>query len=224
MGENALRYAADAATIGRGSVWAIALGWLKDGDTVLDVGCNTGYVGRAAQERLRVVFDGLEGDAGAAAAARETYRNVACADLASGPPWPGVPGPYDAVLALDVLEHLPEPVRALGALAGLLAPAGRLILSVPNVAHWTVRLGLLSGRFDYAETGILDRTHLRFFTRRSLLETCAEARLGVEEIAVTTNSFPFRRLVSHAMRRRAAEILPGPLAYQFVVRLARTGA
>lgn len=224
MGEDALRYAADAATIGRDSVYAIALGWLKDGDAVLDVGCNTGYVGRAARERLRVVFDGIEGDAEAAARARETYREVFLVDLASGPPWPGVGGRYDAVLALDVIEHLPEPRTALRALAGLLAPGGRLVLSVPNVAHWSVRLGLLSGRFDYAETGILDRTHLRFFTKATLLETCAEAGLAVEEIALTTNGFPLRKLVSHGMRRKLAALLPGPLAYQFVLRLAPAGS
>jgi 2-polyprenyl-3-methyl-5-hydroxy-6-metoxy-1,4-benzoquinol methylase len=219
MGADALRYAADAAAIGQDSVYAIALGWLKDGDTVLDVGCNTGYVGRAAKERLRVVFDGIEGDAAAAAEARKTYREVVCVDLASGPPWPGVGGPYDAVLALDVLEHLPEPVSALRALAALLTPAGHLVLSVPNVAHWTVRLALLRGRFDYVETGILDRTHLRFFTRESLLAACAEAGLSVREVAFTTNSFPLRKLVSHGMRRRAAALLPGPLAYQFVARI-----
>jgi len=223
VGEGALRYAADAAAIGRDSVYAIALGWLKDGDAVLDVGCNTGYVGRAAREKLRVVFDGIEGDAAAAAVAREAYRSVACVDLSSAPPWAGVSGPYDAVLALDVLEHLPDPGRALSALAGLLAPGGRLIVSVPNVAHWTVRLGLLVGRFDYVETGILDRTHLRFFTRESILEVCAGAGLVVEETAFTTNAFPLRKLVSHGMRRKAAAFLPGPLAYQFVLRLSPPG-
>lgn len=220
MGEDALRYAADAAAIGRDSVYAIALGWLRDGDTVLDVGCNAGYVGRAARERLCVVFDGIEGDAAAAALAREAYRSVACVDLSSAPPWADVSGPYDAVLALDVLEHLPEPARVLSALAGLLAPGGRLVVSVPNVAHWTVRFGLLFGRFDYVETGILDRTHLRFFTRESLLEACTGAGLIVEETAFTTNGFPLRKLVSHEMRRKAAALLPGPLAYQFVLRLA----
>lgn len=220
MGENTLRYAEEATTVGRDSVYAIALGWLKDGDTVLDVGCNAGYVGRAAGEKLRVVFDGIEGDAAAAALAREAYRSVACVDLTSAPPWPGVAGPYDAVLALDVLEHLPDAVRVLSALAGLLAPGGRLVVSVPNVAHWTVRFGLLLGRFDYVETGILDRTHLRFFTRESLLAACADAGLVVEETAFTTNAFPLRKLVSHGMRRKAAALLPGPLAYQFVLRLS----
>jgi 2-polyprenyl-3-methyl-5-hydroxy-6-metoxy-1,4-benzoquinol methylase len=223
VGEDALRYAADAAVIGRDSVYAIALGWLKAGDTVLDVGCNTGYVGRAARE-LGVVFDGIEGDARAAEMARETYRSVACVDLASRPPWPGVAARYDVILALDVLEHLREPLPALRALAALLAPGGRLFLSVPNVAHWTVRLGLLAGRFDYAETGILDRTHLRFFTRRSLLAACAEAGLAVEETAFTTNAFPLRKLVSHGMRRKAAAFLPGLLAYQFVLRLVVAAA
>jgi SAM-dependent methyltransferase len=220
LGADALRYAAEATTIGRDSVYAIALGWLKDGDTVLDVGCNTGYVGRAAKERLRVVFDGIERDPAAAARARETYREILPVDLASGPPWPDVGGRYDAVLALDVLEHLPEPLPALRALAGLLAPGGRLVVSVPNVVHWTVRLGVLLGRFDYVETGILDRTHLRFFTRKTLLAACAAAGLSVQEIACTTNGFPLRKLVSHGMRRKAAALLPGPLAYQFVVRLA----
>jgi 2-polyprenyl-3-methyl-5-hydroxy-6-metoxy-1,4-benzoquinol methylase len=220
VGEDAARYAADAATIGRGSVYAIALGWLKDGDTVLDVGCNAGYVGRAAREKLRVVFDGIESDAAGAALAREAYRRVACVDLSSGPPWAGVPGPYDAVLALDVLEHISDPVRVLAALSVLLAPGGRLVISVPNVAHWTVRFGLLSGRFDYVETGILDRTHLRFFTRESLLAACEAAGLVVEETAFTTNAFPLRKLFSHGARGKAAALFPGLLAYQFVVRLA----
>jgi 2-polyprenyl-3-methyl-5-hydroxy-6-metoxy-1,4-benzoquinol methylase len=221
--EDGLRYAAEAASFGRDSVYAIAIAWLKGGDTVLDVGCNTGYVGRAAQESLRVVFDGIERHEEAAAQARETYRTVHGVDLAEGPPWPGVSGSYDVVLALDVLEHLAEPVAALRALAALLAPGGRLVVSVPNVAHWSVRLALLTGRFDYTETGILDRTHLRFFTREALVEACAEAGLEVSEIAFTTNAFPLRKVFSHAMRRKAAALLPGLLAYQFVVRLARRG-
>jgi hypothetical protein len=74
---------------------------------------------------------------------------------------------YDRVLLLDVLEHLKNPERILRQSRGTLKPDGLLIVSVPNVANITVRLALLFGRFNYQERGILDRTHLRFFTRRT---------------------------------------------------------
>jgi hypothetical protein len=131
-------------------------------------------------------------------------------------PTSGDPGRFAPGTTLYLAENGEESLTV----ARCRVRGGRLIVSVPNVAHWTVRFGLLAGSFDYAETGILDRTHLRFFTRESLLEVCAEAGLVVEETAFTTNAFPLRKLVSHGMRRKAAALLPGPLAYQFVLRLA----
>ncbi len=74
---------------------------------------------------------------------------------------------FDLILLMDVLEHLPRPERLLRECAALLTPAGRVLISLPNVANITVRLGLLMGRFEYADRGILDRTHLRFYTRRT---------------------------------------------------------
>ena len=70
---------------------------------------------------------------------------------------------FDVVLCLDVLEHLVEPLAALRRLAGLLTPAGILVASIPNVTHAAVRLQLLDGKFRYTDTGLLDRTHVRFF-------------------------------------------------------------
>ena len=81
---------------------------------------------------------------------------------------------FDKVLLLDVLEHLAAPERILRAAAHLVKPTGQVIVSVPNAAHLVVRLMLLFGRFNYADRGILDRTHLRFFTQSSI------ARLLVE--------------------------------------------
>ncbi|MCO5111981.1 MAG: methyltransferase domain-containing protein [Burkholderiaceae bacterium] len=75
---------------------------------------------------------------------------------------------FDAILACDVLEHLREPDQALNALAGLMQPMGQLIISVPNVAYAGIVAGLTLGMFDYTEKGLLDRTHLRFFTRRGI--------------------------------------------------------
>lgn len=75
---------------------------------------------------------------------------------------------FDAILACDVLEHLRNPDQVLNALAKLMLPMGQLIISVPNVAYAGIVAGLTLGMFDYTEKGLLDRTHLRFFTRRGM--------------------------------------------------------
>ena len=85
----------------------------------------------------------------------------------------------------DVLEHLREPARALRDATDLLREGGRLVLSVPNVAHGALRLALLQGRWSYTETGLLDRTHLHFFTRTSLFELVEGAGLAVDQLRAT---------------------------------------
>ncbi len=75
---------------------------------------------------------------------------------------------FDVITFGDVLEHLRDPVAVLNNLRPLIAPAGYLVASIPNVAHRSLRLSLLFGEFDYADMGLLDRTHLRFFTIRTI--------------------------------------------------------
>jgi SAM-dependent methyltransferase len=93
-----------------------------------------------------------------------------------------VEGPFDVVLAGDVLEHLVDPRRVLADARSLLAPGGYVVASVPNVAHVDVRMALLCGRFAYRETGLLDATHLRFFTHDTLLELFERAGLAVARV------------------------------------------
>lgn len=81
---------------------------------------------------------------------------------------PPLDDPFDVIICADVLEHLSDPARVLASLLRYLGRDGLVIVSVPNIAHLWVRLQLLIGRFDYTDRGILDRTHLRFFTRKSL--------------------------------------------------------
>jgi SAM-dependent methyltransferase len=132
---------------------------------------------------------------------------------------------FDVIVAGDVLEHLPRPEELLGELRPLLAPGGTLLVSVPNVANVTVRAALLFGRFPYAERGILDRTHLRFYTRasaRALLEGA-----GYRVVFAAATAMPFelalpalgRPPLSGAVRGGAsllARALPTLFGYQFV--------
>jgi 2-polyprenyl-3-methyl-5-hydroxy-6-metoxy-1,4-benzoquinol methylase len=132
---------------------------------------------------------------------------------------------FDAIVFGDVLEHLSDPLSALRSAIANLEPGGLVLVSVPNIAHLFVRLSLLLGRFDYADRGILDRTHLRFFTRRTFLSLLAQAGLVVETLRVTPVPLPlvapaYRDRVwlraIHALSARASRWWPQGLGYQFV--------
>jgi methionine biosynthesis protein MetW len=150
------------------------------GARVLDVGCATGYLAAELAARGAVVT-GVDADPGAVAAARNRGLDVVEGDaedtatLAAA----GARGPFDAILCGDVLEHLRAPERVLAALAALLAPGGRIVVSLPNIAHWTARRALLCGRFPQEDHGLFDRTHLRFFTRRTARDLAAAAGLRI---------------------------------------------
>ena len=89
---------------------------------------------------------------------------------------------FDVIVAADVLEHLKDPLDALRRLRPFLAPEGFFVVSLPNIAHAGVRLALLQGRFEYRDLGLLDRTHLRFFTHATITEMFDEAELAVVEL------------------------------------------
>lgn len=181
---------------------------------VLDVGCATGYLGSTLIERGCRVW-GVEADADAAREASRLYEEVATLDLdvTDGLPWDA--RSFDAILAADVLEHLRDPLRALRMLREYARPGATFVISLPNVAHVTVRVPLAFGRFRYAESGILDRTHYRLFTFETARELVTSSGLRVER--VLGGSDRFGRLLSLPA---AGSLLRGLLAYN-VVLLAR---
>jgi methionine biosynthesis protein MetW len=130
---------------------------------VLDLGCGDGHL--AAE--LKAAGHHVVGvDAAVDARVKDAVDQFVQADLDLGLP-PEVEGPFDLVICADVLEHLRRPELVLDELRRLVAPSGVVVVSVPNFAHWYPRLRVLAGRFDYDRRGILDHTHVRFFTRRS---------------------------------------------------------
>ncbi|MGC2422973.1 MAG: class I SAM-dependent methyltransferase [Nitrospirota bacterium] len=148
------------------SVYSRVISIIPAGSRVLDVGCDTGNLGRAIKANGSVV-DGIEMDPEAAALAAEKIDRVTCGSIEDKEVLMGLGRLYDYIIFADVLEHLAYPERTLINIKPFLKRGGRVIASLPNVANFRVRLGLLMGRFEYTETGILDRTHLRFFTKKT---------------------------------------------------------
>lgn len=136
---------------------------------ILDVGCAKGFLGKAVKQRQACHITGVEYVPEIAGAARENLDHVICGDieiLAKALPRHY----YDCIILADVLEHLKYPGQVLLQLRECLTADGIFIISLPNVRHWSVLGDLLEGKWNYVDAGILDKTHLRFFTRASMLD------------------------------------------------------
>jgi 2-polyprenyl-3-methyl-5-hydroxy-6-metoxy-1,4-benzoquinol methylase len=189
----------------------------------LEVGCASGHVSERLQAQgCRVV--GVEVDAAVAEAAMPWLERLVVGDVESDQLWGQLEGEeFDAIIFGDVLEHLREPLRALRSSLKHLRPTGVVVVSVPNITHVDVKVALLRGTFPYAETGLLDRTHVHFITKESLLDMLREAGLvGVELQRVTVPAFSTEIGVERG--DLSDEVLEALLAdresltYQFVVK------
>ncbi|HTW42738.1 MAG TPA: methyltransferase domain-containing protein [Solirubrobacteraceae bacterium] len=148
---------------------------------VLDIGAATGSVAGALREHGARVW-GVEIDEAAASEAAKVCEQVVVGDVEQLDLDSELnQHEFDWLLFLDLLEHLRDPLAVLKRCLSLLAPGGRVLISLPNVAHRSVRLQLLRGHFRYTEIGLLDRTHLRFFDQDSVRELLADAGLCIEE-------------------------------------------
>ena len=159
---------------------------------------------------------GIEQDPAAAEVAREVCEEVLVGDVETME-LPFAPASFDVVLCGDLVEHLRDPGAFLARARPFLVPGGRLVLTTPNVANWAMRLGLLAGRWSYTDRGILDRTHLHLFTRRTLVETLERA--GYEVVALDF-TVPVPIVGAPAVERAAhavGRLRPPLFAYQFVV-------
>jgi 2-polyprenyl-3-methyl-5-hydroxy-6-metoxy-1,4-benzoquinol methylase len=153
---------------------------IRPGATVLDVGCGRGIVAAALSARGCRVW-GVEIDPRHAEIARQHCVTVVDADLETldfSGPFRGAS--FDAILFLDVLEHLRDPAAVLARATTALAPGGQVVLSIPNVTHGALRLELLRGTFRYRESGLLDRGHLRFFDAAAVDELVRHAGLRTQ--------------------------------------------
>lgn len=179
------------------------------GATVLDLGTGSGALGAFLGEHRRCTVDGLTINEAEAALAASHYRKVAVADL-DQPGWEQVFAGrrYDFIVCADVLEHLKRPEDVVRACRDLLAPEGRLLVSIPNAGYGGLIAELIEGNFAYRDEGLLDRTHLRFFTRRSFVDFLGQLGFGVEAIEPVE-----RPLNESEFRTRFDELPPAVTRY-----------
>lgn len=149
---------------------------------ILELGCGSGGTGRAALAAGKAgEYVGIELSANAAAVARSALTEVILGDVEQLD-LSALEGRFDALVISEVLEHLTDPWATLKRLAACIKPGGAVLASSPNVAQWQVIRALIGGRFDYTEAGVMDRTHLRWFTPASYRSLFEEAGVRVDHI------------------------------------------
>jgi 2-polyprenyl-3-methyl-5-hydroxy-6-metoxy-1,4-benzoquinol methylase len=154
-----------------GSAHMLVVDLVPEGARVLEFGCATGYMSEVLKTRRGATVTGIEIEPEAGELAKEHCERVIIGD-AEKLDYDELLGDerFEAILFVDVLEHLKEPADLLRRVRPFLAEDGAVLASIPNVAHGSIRLALLAGEFRYRRTGLLDDTHLRFFTRAGIYD------------------------------------------------------
>ncbi|VVB56324.1 Ubiquinone biosynthesis O-methyltransferase [uncultured archaeon] len=194
---------------------------------VLEFGCATGFISKILKDRGCAVT-GIEIDKNAAKKAEEHCGRVIVGNLENLDFNKSLGDEkFDVIYFGDVLEHLKDPKRILLGIRNFLGKEGYLVISIPNIAHWSTRLELFNGNFDYQKIGILDDSHLRFFTKKSitnLLESCGyfiEAIDNVEQFdrTIINNILKmkgFNEIESYKIFLMLSQ--SGAEAYQYVIK------
>lgn len=195
------------------------------GKRVCELGPATGYLSARIFGQGNELVAGVEIDAEAAGVAQRWFRTLYVRDLDTIHEDARLPiHSVDVLVAADVLEHLKQPERVLAHVREWMAPNGYLLASIPNVAHGAVRLALLAGTWPYSDVGLLDRTHLRFYTGATILDLFAGAGWSVEGMwrigmPIEFCEVPWPR--EHPDFVRLAEMLSqdeDAITYQYIVK------
>jgi 2-polyprenyl-3-methyl-5-hydroxy-6-metoxy-1,4-benzoquinol methylase len=192
---------------------------------VLDVGAAQGILGQLLAEESKIEdlgskieIDAIEPNGEWADAARPYYRQIINSTVESA----NLPdNTYDCIVCADVLEHLPDPLSTLKRLRQAAKSDATFIISLPNVAHLAVRTMLLFGRFPKMERGILDKTHLQFFTKDTAKDLLTDAGLRIDRILTTVvpledfgNGILTKSMMG--MQRLAVALAPRLFAMQWI--------
>lgn len=196
----------------------------KDKLKVLDVGCSKGFIARSLQNS-NFDFYGIEFNSKDAKEARKYYKEMKIVDLDNKKIF-YKENFFDIILMADIIEHLKDSLGTVKYFTQFLKKNGLMILSTANVANIYVRLKLLFGNFDYEERGIMDKTHLRFFTLKTFRKLAKEANLKIIKgdftpipLPMVASIFEERRALNilHKLSYAATKIFPKLLSFQLIL-------
>lgn len=196
---------------------------------ILDVGCATGFLARELKKEGHQVV-GIEVDKEAAKEAKK-YCSKIIVDSAESGKIKFKKEYFDVIILGDILEHLKEPLLVLSKYKEYLKPGGLIISSTGNIANWHVRLNLLFGRFEYKEKGILDKTHLRFYTKKTFKKLMRDAGLKIVDIKATPIPLPMLAQMTakgkplnfiHQLNYLVTLLWKNIFAFQFVIIAKKT--
>lgn len=155
---------------------------IPDGSKVLDIGAGNGLLALVLlKNHSKIIVDGIEPNPYASSLAKKNYRNFYCG-FAQNFKEIILQEDYDFIVMADVLEHIDDPLSFLLDLCSDLSKKTKIILSVPNVAFGAVRISLLNGEFNYVDSGILEKTHLRFFTLKTIEMMISNLNMNIEKL------------------------------------------
>jgi SAM-dependent methyltransferase len=187
---------------------------------LLDVGCGAGDNARLIQQIIPgVTVDGVTASQLEEREARNHMRRCVVANIEDGPPCDFLDNRYDCILFSHVLEHLRKPAKVLAEFQPLLANDGQVLIAVPNIAFFRSRWRLILGRFEYAQSGVFDHTHLRFFTYHSadrmLLKKAQNLDLLEKSVTGSVPLWVFRRYLLPTVAADYLDKLGGKFAPNF---------
>lgn len=159
----------------------IVLGFVKEGSSVLEIGCHTGYFSFWLKSKQCKVY-GVDIYGPAVERAKPYLDSFYIGDIEKIQFYKTLSGcKFDTIILMHVLEHLKRPDIVLEELIKFLNPEGNIIIALPNISNWNSRMNIMKGNFSYTDTGLMDKTHLRFFNYYTSIELIENAGIKVKD-------------------------------------------
>lgn len=188
----------------------------KNKVNILDLGCGSGFTGAELRKRNNAFVIGVELFPDAAEEASKKLDRVICGDIEQMNP-DIAPESIDCIICADVLEHLKDPEKVLDKLRIFLKKDGILVASIPNIQNLRPLLKIITNKLEYADSGILDRTHLRFFTYHTIEKMFADT--GFEIVSVINKHL--KRTVVKLINLITFSLFKRFFVYQYLVTVKK---